>query len=191
MLSVETAGASVAERSREGTSTQHLAGAGSGVTGTPQPRAAGSASLPSIERPVDDRLPVLAAGSAPVCVALADVDLFKQVNDRFGHPIGDEVLRRIAAIFLNGVRDSDLVARLGGEEFLIALSGLSLDDARDACDLLRARVAAYPWERIADGLSVTISFGGAESTGDDLGLKRADERLYAAKRAGRNRVHAA
>lgn len=141
-------------------------------------------------RSVDERLPALAAGTAPLSVALADVDLFKQVNDRFGHPIGDEVLRRIAAIFLDGVRDGDLVARLGGEEFLIALSGSSLAGARDACDLLRARVATYPWEQIAEGLSVTISFGVAESTGPDLGLGLADQRLYEAKRAGRNRVHA-
>lgn len=140
-------------------------------------------------RSVDERLPALAAGVAPLCLAVADVDLFKQVNDRFGHPVGDEVLRRIAAIFLDGVRDSDMVARLGGEEFLIALSGATLPDARAACDLLRARVAAYPWEQVAEGLSVTISFGVAESTGPDFGLGLADKRLYAAKRAGRNRVH--
>ncbi|GAA2847098.1 hypothetical protein Acy02nite_03730 [Actinoplanes cyaneus] len=141
-------------------------------------------------RSVDERLPALAAGSAPLAVALADVDLFKQVNDRFGHPVGDEVLRRIAAIFLDGVRDTDLVARLGGEEFLVALSGLRAQEARAACDLLRARVAGYPWEQIAEGLSVTISFGVADSTGADLGLGLADQRLYEAKRAGRNRVHA-
>ncbi|WP_436530651.1 diguanylate cyclase [Actinoplanes sp. HUAS TT8] len=141
-------------------------------------------------RSVDERLPALAAGATPVCVALADVDLFKQVNDRFGHPIGDEVLRRIAAVFLDSVRDTDLVARLGGEEFLIALSGSSLADARATCDLLRARVATYPWEQIAAGLSVTISFGVAEAAGPDLGLGLADQRLYEAKRAGRNRVHA-
>ncbi|MFI1988943.1 diguanylate cyclase [Actinoplanes sp. NPDC020271] len=141
-------------------------------------------------RSVDERLPVLAAGAAPLAVAVADVDLFKQVNDRFGHPVGDEVLRRIAAIFLDGVRDTDMVARLGGEEFLVALSGSGLGDARAACDLLRARVAAYPWEQVAEGLSVTISFGIAEATGADLGMGLADQRLYEAKRAGRNRVHA-
>ncbi|WP_221321934.1 GGDEF domain-containing protein [Actinoplanes sp. L3-i22] len=144
-------------------------------------------------RSIDERLPVLAAGSAPLYVGLADVDLFKQVNDRYGHPVGDEVLRRLAGIFLAGVRDTDLVARLGGEEFLIALSGSTLEDARAACDLLRARVAAHPWEQIAEGLRVTISFGVAEIASPaavDSALETADQRLYAAKRAGRNRVHA-
>jgi diguanylate cyclase (GGDEF)-like protein len=144
-------------------------------------------------RSIDERLPMLAAGAAPLYVGLADVDLFKQVNDRYGHPVGDEVLRRIAAIFLDGVRETDLVARLGGEEFLIALSGSTLEDARAACDLLRARVAAYPWEQIAEGLRVTISFGVAEIASPaaiDDGMGLADRRLYAAKRGGRDRVHA-
>jgi diguanylate cyclase (GGDEF)-like protein len=144
-------------------------------------------------RSIDERLPALATGPAPLCVAIADVDLFKQVNDRYGHSIGDEVLRRIATIFLGGIRDTDLVARMGGEEFLVALSGPSLEDARAACDLLRAQVAAYPWEQIAEGLRVTISLGVAQigsPAGIADGLNVADQRLYDAKRAGRNRVHA-
>jgi diguanylate cyclase (GGDEF)-like protein len=139
------------------------------------------------------RLPALIATGGPVCVAVADVDKFKDVNDRFGHPVGDQVLRQIASILQSSVRDSDLVARLGGEEFLIGLDGLSPAEAAARCELLRAGVAAYDWESLQSGLAVTISLGVAPVLpGDDLkaAVKLADERLYAAKRAGRNRVDA-
>ncbi|GAA3918049.1 GGDEF domain-containing protein [Actinoplanes auranticolor] len=137
------------------------------------------------------RLPELAAAAGPLCVAIADVDLFKGVNDRFGHFVGDEVLRQIAALLRDNVRDNDLVARFGGEEFLIALDGLSLPDALARCELLRAQVAGYPWEVLQPGLSVTISLGVAVvPAGGDLPAAQAlaDERLYAAKHQGRNRV---
>lgn len=141
-------------------------------------------------RSADERLPRLVATGVPVCVAVADVDLFKRVNDRYGHFIGDEVLRRIAAILLDGIGETDLVARFGGEEFLIALHGSGIEDARARCELLRASVAAYPWDSIEEGLTVTISLGLAEVTGAELtgALVRADQRLYDAKRNGRNRV---
>jgi diguanylate cyclase (GGDEF)-like protein len=138
----------------------------------------------------DLRLPQLVA-AGPVGVAIADVDLFKGVNDRYGHFLGDEVLRRVAAVLRDNVRDEDLVARFGGEEFLIALSGIGPEDAWARCEALRAQVAAYPWEQVADGLAVTISLGLAIVAGTgavDTALTAADERLYEAKRAGRNRV---
>jgi diguanylate cyclase (GGDEF)-like protein len=144
-------------------------------------------------RSVDDRLPKLVAAGGPVCVAVADVDRFKQVNDRYGHFIGDEVLRRIAAILLDRAGETDLVARFGGEEFLIALHGSGIEDARARCEALRASVAAYPWESIEPGLAVTISVGVAEVAGPAAltdAMSRADQRLYEAKRSGRNRVHA-
>jgi len=142
---------------------------------------------------VELRLPELAAAGGPLCVAVADVDLFKGVNDQFGHFVGDEVLRQIAAVLRDNVRDNDLVARFGGEEFLIALDGVELDDARGRCEVLRAQVAAYPWEALQPGLAVTISLGLAVvPAGGDLpaGMTLADQRLYAAKRGGRNRVDA-
>ncbi|MFI7544336.1 diguanylate cyclase [Actinoplanes sp. NPDC049599] len=139
------------------------------------------------------RLPELAAQAGPLCVAIADVDLFKGVNDRFGHFVGDEVLRQIAAVLRDTVRDNDLVARFGGEEFLIALDGLGLADAQARCELLRAQVAGYPWDRLQPGLAVTISLGVAVvPAGGDLtaALTLADQRLYDAKHRGRNRVEA-
>ncbi|WP_430781926.1 diguanylate cyclase [Actinoplanes sp. G11-F43] len=144
-------------------------------------------------RSVDERLPKLLATGGPVCVAVADVDLFKRVNDRYGHFVGDEVLRRIAAILLDRIGETDLVARFGGEEFLIALHGSGIEDARAQCELLRASVAAYPWETIEKGLTVTISLGLAEVAGPASladAMSRADQRLYDAKRNGRNRVQA-
>jgi diguanylate cyclase len=139
------------------------------------------------------RLPALIAAGGPVCIAVADVDKFKGVNDRFGHPVGDQVLRQIAAILQSSVRETDLVARLGGEEFLIGLDGLSPAEAAARCELLRAGVAAYDWDSLQNGLKVTISLGVAPvlpGTGLQEAVKLADERLYAAKRAGRNRVEA-
>ncbi|MEU4620669.1 diguanylate cyclase [Actinoplanes sp. NPDC023801] len=144
-------------------------------------------------RSVDDRLPKLVAAGGRVTVAVADVDFFKRVNDRYGHLVGDEVLRRIAGIFLDQAGETDLVARFGGEEFLIALHGCGIEDARARCELLRAGVAAYPWDSIEPGLTVTISVGLAEVAGPASlteAMSRADQRLYDAKRSGRNRVHA-
>jgi diguanylate cyclase len=139
------------------------------------------------------RLPELAAAGSPLCVAVADVDHFKGVNDRFGHFVGDEVLQQIAALLRDNVRDNDVVARFGGEEFLIAFDGAGLDDARARCEVLRAQVAGYPWESVQPGLAVTISLGlAAVPAGGDLPatMTLADQRLYAAKHAGRNRVDA-
>jgi diguanylate cyclase (GGDEF)-like protein len=139
---------------------------------------------------VDVRLPQMVSAGA-VCVAVADVDLFKGVNDRYGHFAGDEVLQRVAAILRENIRDEDLAARFGGEEFLIALNAIGLEDARARCEALRAQVEAYPWARMHDGLAVTISLGLAAvacPAGIDAALAAADDRLYEAKRSGRNRV---
>lgn len=144
-------------------------------------------------RSIEQRLPKLAVDDGRLCVALADVDLFKGVNDRYGHMVGDEVLRRVAALFRENTREGDLVARFGGEEFLIALSGIEPSEARARCEVLRAEVAAYPWEQVAPGLTVTMSLGLAPiRPGGTVAeaLSSADEHLYAAKRRGRNQVAA-
>jgi diguanylate cyclase (GGDEF)-like protein len=127
----------------------------------------------------------------PMALALIDVDHFKQVNDRFSHAVGDEVLKQLASMIRSGCRPQDVAARLGGEEFVLILEGAQGANAVIAAERLRLAVEAFPWESLAPGLSLTVSIGVAganEATdGKDL-LAVADRRLYAAKREGRNRV---
>ncbi|MFG1610641.1 diguanylate cyclase domain-containing protein [Actinoplanes sp. NPDC049265] len=141
-------------------------------------------------RHAEQRLPEMAA-AGPLWLAVADIDHFKAVNDRYGHLSGDLVLSRIAAELLAGVPDTDLVARMGGEEFLIALHAADKFDAEARCEMLRARVAALTWPELDPGPSITVSIGIAEVCveGDlTAATARADRNLYRAKRAGRNRV---
>jgi len=146
-------------------------------------------------RRVDEDLPRILAraneSAAPLCVAVADLDHFKGVNDRFGHSVGDSVLRTVAQIFRVKTRTSDLVARMGGEEFLFVFTDTSLQIAADVCERLRAAVEAHPWDPVAPGLRVTISIGLADARPADTPrtlVDRADAALYEAKRAGRNRL---
>jgi diguanylate cyclase (GGDEF)-like protein len=131
------------------------------------------------------------AGSA--CLVLVDVDHFKEVNDRFGHVVGDEVLRQVAGLLGRGVRTVDHVARWGGEEFLVVLPGGSAQLGVEAATRLLQRVEDHPWAHVRPGLTLTVSAGVARGDVADLDdvLYRADAALYAAKRAGRNRVRAA
>lgn len=125
-------------------------------------------------------------------LVLLDLDAFKSINDRFGHPLGDAVLRRVAAILLSNVRGGDLCGRLGGEEFGVLLVGSSLHGVHDVAHKLRHEVAEHPWDQLAAGLRVTTSVGGAwlsETEGDTQTLfSLADARLYRAKHGGRDQV---
>ncbi|HEY8924410.1 MAG TPA: diguanylate cyclase [Polyangia bacterium] len=119
---------------------------------------------------------------------LLDIDHFKNVNDRFGHGVGDEVLRRVSESMGRTLRASDMAARWGGEEFLVVLTDTGLDGARMCAERIRAAVEALSLPRVSH---VTISAGVAELTaGEDLSvaLLRADEMLYKAKASGRNCV---
>jgi len=122
---------------------------------------------------------------------VADIDLFKAVNDQHSHPVGDEVLRRVAQIMTSAVRVGDATARIGGEEFTLVLLDSPHEQALAVCERIRATIAGYPWHELSTGLRVTVSFGGAMAadgeTGDAL-VSRADAALYRAKREGRNRV---
>jgi diguanylate cyclase (GGDEF)-like protein len=130
---------------------------------------------------------------APVAVLAVDIDHFKRVNDRFGHPAGDLVIRDVAAMLREAARAGDVVARAGGEEFVVVLADA---DEAGATALARRLVDAVRARRFPSvpGLSVTISVGvAAEPVVRDAhaaeALKgRADEALYAAKRAGRDRA---
>jgi two-component system, cell cycle response regulator len=127
-------------------------------------------------------------------VLLFDIDHFKRVNDTYGHPAGDDVLRELAARTINSVRSVDLVARLGGEEFVVVMPETDLTIAATVAERLRLAVAREPFAVRASGekLPVTISIGvtSAAERGDDRDrmLKRADDALYSAKTSGRNRV---
>jgi diguanylate cyclase (GGDEF)-like protein len=132
----------------------------------------------------------LAVGQ-PLCIAIADLDHFKAVNDELGHPVGDQALRQSAAILRRSCRESDLVARVGGEEFALVLPGMTRTDATVFCETLRADVAAHDFRDIHPDLAITISIGLAQWDGsaelDEL-VHTADAQLYRAKRAGRNQV---
>jgi diguanylate cyclase (GGDEF)-like protein/PAS domain S-box-containing protein len=128
----------------------------------------------------------------PLTLAMLDVDRFKQINDRHGHAIGDLVLLRLADVLRAGVRESDLVCRVGGEEFLVVLPGAPLPAAVRRAEEWRERFAAESVEAPAGSVSSTVSIGVALYRGDSesIGavLERADRALYAAKAAGRDRV---
>ena len=129
----------------------------------------------------------------PMGVMLLDVDHFKQVNDTYGHPAGDQVLRDIAHILQANVRAYDLAARFGGEEFLVLCEGADLPATADMAERIRTAVASHVC-RLADGqtLHTTVSVGvyagaGPHATAMQL-IEWADQALYRAKQAGRNRV---
>ena len=129
-----------------------------------------------------------------MCLALADIDRFKHVNDRFGHLVGDRLLRLFANILVQNVRGHDKVARFGGEEFALIFPGARLADAVTAAERIRGVLESKHWtiepsgERVGQ---VTASFGvarlRADESANDL-LQRADQRLYEAKVKGRNCV---
>ena len=120
----------------------------------------------------------------PLSVAILDLDHFKSINDRFGHPVGDEVLRTFALSMLTNIRDIDCLGRYGGEEFLLLLTETSLESGLSAVDRLRNIVAESEWAAIADGLAVTFSAGVSGVRQDDTAdrlVARADQALYKAK----------
>ncbi|AWH20858.1 diguanylate cyclase [Stenotrophomonas sp. ZAC14D2_NAIMI4_6] len=125
-------------------------------------------------------------------IGFLDVDLFKDINDRHGHEVGDQVLVAVARALRASVRGQDEVARMGGEEFLVVLPGVSREDARRRLDVLRQRITEACQSLQVPGLQVTASIGLAQwrPGQDDLAalLRRADHAMYVAKRGGRNRV---
>lgn len=134
-----------------------------------------------------------ARNSKPLALMMFDIDFFKKVNDTYGHGAGDEVLVELAMRVNLNVRAVDLVARVGGEEFVAVMPDTEMDIAKIVCERIRKTVADTPFEMssVKTSQTVTISIGLASAeegdTGDTL-MRRADKALYEAKAAGRNRV---
>lgn len=127
-------------------------------------------------------------GENPLGIIFFDIDHFKDVNDRYGHLIGDKVLKQIASLVRQRIRKSDIVARWGGEEFVLLLPDSELDETIKIAEILRKAIAHEHFEEVRN---ITCSFGVATLEGDEDAehlLNRADTLLYEAKENGRNKV---
>lgn len=128
----------------------------------------------------------------PVSFLMIDIDYFKSVNDNFGHQVGDLMITHLANLARESKRDCDVLARIGGEEFALLLPETDLAQAQIVAERLRCEVAANPLAAASGSIPTTVSIGVAAATASmkdisDL-MKAADNALYEAKRAGRNRV---
>ena len=127
----------------------------------------------------------------PTSAIMVDIDHFKQVNDSFGHEVGDQVIRNVAETLQRLSRASDVVARTGGEEYLLVLPDTGLDSARILAERIRAAVGERPLLVDHQRIPVTVILGVASITGDvnlDALAQEADRAMYLAKQGGRNRV---
>ncbi|MDY3563366.1 GGDEF domain-containing protein [Gemmata sp. JC673] len=129
----------------------------------------------------------------PLSVLAIDIDKFKTINDSMGHLCGDFLLRELAGVVRESVRQEDLFARAGGEEFVVVLVETTKDDALHVAERLREAVAAHEFRFESTPIKMTISIGLASTVGDEVTTplhlrQEADQKLYEAKRTGRNRV---
>jgi len=135
----------------------------------------------------------LASARRPASLLLLDIDHFKRVNDERGHQTGDEVLKHMVRVLLDGLRANEPLGRYGGEEFVVLLRDSGPETAMQVAERLRARVADHPYRGASDNdaLPITVSIGVATARPDETleqWLRRADTALYDAKRGGRDRV---
>jgi diguanylate cyclase (GGDEF)-like protein len=145
----------------------------------------------SIMRALDDEIARAHRTGTTCAVALIDLDWFKKINDMFGHPTGDEVLRTFAITMFANIRSIDKFGRYGGEEFLLILPETTDQAAERTLDRLRAIIADLDWSTISSSMTVTISAGIVmlrPGETPDSALARADAALYRAKGSGRNKV---
>jgi diguanylate cyclase (GGDEF)-like protein len=125
---------------------------------------------------------------SPLSLIMLDIDHFKEYNDSFGHPAGDEVLHRVGTTLRSAVRSQDVVARYGGEEFVVLLPATDENEALEVADRLRRAVASRAWVRRAVTASLGVGTIRAKTAGATALVEQADQALYQSKQAGRNRV---
>lgn len=154
-----------------------------GLTGLPNRK--------SFDKAIDELYATWQKQQQPFCIGLIDIDHFKKINDTYGHPAGDAVLKHMAQTLQSELSDVVCVARYGGEEFGV-LSIANLNDSANLLDRLRAVIAKIQIEHDGKFIDISLSAGVAQIvTGERIGqlVRRADEALYASKLGGRNRVH--
>ena len=121
-----------------------------------------------------------------------DIDHFKQVNDTYGHQAGDQVIREVARVLRENLRDTDIAGRYGGEEFGVILSNTDAQSARVFCERLRKQVAALEVEHEDLTINITVSLGISQADVSTPAytdwLEQADQALYASKQGGRNQT---
>ena len=125
------------------------------------------------------------------CVCMCDIDFFKNVNDSYGHDIGDKVLAGVAQTLVESVPEECLVARWGGEEFLIIFPNMNGDEARSMLDTIRTRIKGIEFDTGSKVFSITVTYGLAEYGFDgdaDAVIKEADDKLYMGKENGRDQI---
>ncbi len=148
-------------------------------------------------RALDEQVPLLLSASqrygTPLSVVMVDIDHFKQLNDRYGHPVGDAALRHVSQLLQAGLRDADFIARYGGEEFVILLPQTDLEGALIAAERIRLTIVETPLLTTDREIVAQVSMGLAQARRDDQFsdvLARADAALLQAKQAGRNQIRA-
>ena len=154
----------------------------------------GSFNRRSIMRMLEEEIARSHRLNVPCTVALIDLDFFKRINDLYGHPTGDEVLRTFAITAFANIRSVDRFGRYGGEEFLLILPDTDETSAVQMLDRLRGIIAELDWSAFSSGMRVTISAGVAMLRANEISdtlLARADGALYASKARGRNRITSA
>jgi diguanylate cyclase (GGDEF)-like protein len=166
-------------------SAQHLSETDE-LTGLPNMRVFSRALARHTESAIQD--------AEPLAVMMVDLDNLKQINDRYGHPVGNQAILAVAEAIRHSIRAADLVARYGGDEFILLLPGVSDQAAREAAERIRAMVSSTLIEAGAEIFTTSVSIGYAvyPDMAEDVETLtlHADAALYASKHAGRNEIHA-
>ena len=143
----------------------------------------------SYEKKAEEEIARSARFNTPLCMAVWDVDLFKKVNDTYGHSAGDKVLKAIAQLMSDRIRETDFIARYGGEEFVMFMPGLDEDEALKMVDVLREKVFSSKFKHNGEVVKISVSCGISSFVANDTHesmFERADKALYTAKHNGRN-----